>query len=275
MSDNDNIYSSSDDSDVGEEMIKKKLKEVNNFVSDNDDSDAERKNKFYKKNKEEIIQDIEEIEFGKLVDVQKKLQYDEKLKIKRNEKLNRNKIATKLESINQSKEKYEPKEFSALMKPKYKNKNIQKTLRRDPRFDDLSGQLKPELHEKRYGFVKEETKKYLEKLQKLKKDKKIGDEKDYEMYKKQMNFVKGWMKKTDYSENRNNIEKELKQENKKRADEGKNPIYLKKNQLKHVTAETYKEKRDQDDNKKFLKRKKHREMVQTRKDERFSRHLNN
>ncbi len=269
MSDNDNIYSSSEDSDVSEEIINKKLNEVNYFDSDHYDSDAKRKAKFNNKNKEEIIEDLEEIEFGKLVEVQKKLEYDEKLSIKRNEKINKNKIATKLERINISKEKYEPKEFSALMKPKYKGKNIKKTLRRDPRFDDFSGQFKPELHEKRYGFVKEESKNYLEKLQKLKKDKKIGNETDYEMYKKQMNFVKGWMKKTDYSENKNNIEKEFKQENKKRAEEGKNPIYLKKNQLKHITAETYKDKRNEDDNKKFLKRKKHREMVQTRKDEKF------
>jgi len=275
MSDNDNIYSSSDESDVGEEMINKKLKEVNNFDSDNDNSDFERKTKLNQKNKEEILQDIEEIEFGRLVDVQKKLEYDEKLKIKRNEKINKNKIKTKLESINKDKEKFEPKEFSALVKPKNKMKNIQKTLRRDPRFDDLSGQLKPELHEKRYGFVKEETKQYLEKLQKLKKDKKIVSETDYELYKRQMNLVKGWLKKTDYSENKNNIEKELKVENKKRIQDGKNPIFMKKNQLKHITAETYKEKRNQDDNKRFLKRKKHRDMVQTRKDEKFSKHLIN
>jgi ribosomal RNA-processing protein 36 len=275
MSDNDNIYSSSDESNVGEEMINKKLKEVNNFDSDNDNSDFERKTNLNKKNKEEILEDIEEIEFGRLVDVQKKLEYDEKLKIKRNEKINKNKIKTKLESINKDKEKFEPKEFSALVKPKNKMKNIQKTLRRDPRFDDLSGQLKPELHEKRYGFVKEETKQYLEKLQKLKKDKKIVSETDYELYKRQMNLVKGWLKKTDYSENKNNIEKELKVENKKRIQDGKNPIFMKKNQLKFITAETYKEKRNQDDNKRFLKRKKHREMVQTRKDEKFSKHLNN
>lgn len=274
MSDHDNIYSSSDESDVSEQMINKKLKEINNFDSHENISDNERNINLNRKNKDEIIEDIEEIEFGKLVDVQKKLEYDEKLKIKRNEKLNKKKIKTKLESINKSKQKYEPKEFSAMVKPKNKVKNIQKTLRRDPRFDDLSGQFKPELHEKRYGFVKEETKSYLEKIQKLKKDKRIANESDYELYKKQMNLVKGWLKKTDYSENKNNIEKELKQENKKRVEDGKNPIYLKKNQLKHITSETYKEKRNQDDNKKFLKRKKHREMVQTRKDERFSRHLN-
>ena len=92
MSDNDNIYSSSDESNVGEEMINKKLKEVNNFDSDNDNSDFERKTKLNQKNKEEILQDIEEIEFGRLVDVQKKLEYDEKLKIKRNEKINKIKL---------------------------------------------------------------------------------------------------------------------------------------------------------------------------------------
>ncbi len=269
MSDNDNnIYSSSEDSDVSEQMINKKIKEVNDYNSDFDNK------KGFKKNKEEIIEDLEEIEFGKLVETQKKLEFDEKLKIRRNEKINKNKILNHLENINKNKEKYEPKEFSALTKPKKKQKNIQKALRRDPRFDDLSGQLKPELHQKRYEFVKEETKKYLENIQNFKKDKKITDEKDYELYKKQMNFVKGWLKKTEYSENKNNLEKELKQENKKRVESGKNPIYLKKNQMKHITKETYKEKRNQDDNKKFLKRKKHREMVQTRRDEKFSSQLN-
>jgi len=274
MSDNDDFYSSSGDSNVNDDFIKKKLKEVNNFDSDNESSDLKNGKYTHNNNYAELQENMEEIEFGKLIEVQKKLEFDERLKIKRNKKINKNKIQTKLESVNQNKEKFEPKEFSALMKPKSKSKNIQKAFRRDPRFDDLSGQFKPELHEKRYGFVKEETKNYLEKIQKLKKDKKISNDNDYDLYKKQMNFVKGWLKKTEYSENKNNINKEIKTENKKRAESGKNPIYLKKNQLKHIAAETYKEKRNQEDNKKFLKRKKHREMIQTRKDERFSRALN-
>ena len=161
-----------------------------------------------------------------------------------------------------------------MLKAKKKVKNIQKTFRRDPRFDDLSGELKPESHEKRFAFVKDVSKDYLNKLQKLKKDKKINTKEDYDLYKKQMNFVKGWVKKKEYSQNKDNIQNELKQENKKRAEQGQNPIYLKEKQIKHIVTETYKEKRNKEDNEKFLKRKKHRDMINTRKIEKSANELN-
>lgn len=266
-------FNSSDMEDAG--LMEKKLNQVNNFDLEddnieNDDINNSRRNKAAKVNKtqsKDIQEDLDEIEFGQLITVQKKIEYDEKLKIKRNEKVKKTNIENKLKSINSNKEKFEPKEFSAILKPKNKVKNIQKNFRRDPRFDDLSGKFDADKHDRRYSFVKDDCNKYIENLAKLKKDKKISSDADYDLYKKQMNYVKGWVKNKNYSQNKKSVEKEFKQANKKRLDEGKNPIYLKKKQIKHIVGETYKEQRNQDDNKKFLKRKKHREMVQNRKSE--------
>ena len=137
----------------------------------------------------------------------------------------------------------------------------------------MSGQINKESHDKRYSFIKDQAKEYLDKWANLKKDKKIKDEKEYDLYKKQINYVKGWMKNKSYTGNQKTLESEMKHENKKRESEGKNPIYLKKNQIKHIVQETYKEKRNSEDQKKFLKRKMHRDIVKTRKIERSGRDL--
>jgi ribosomal RNA-processing protein 36 len=208
-------------------------------------------------NEEELLQnELEEIEFGKLIQAQKKLEIQEKIN---NKKEKSKKVIEDLEKTNKEKAKSEPKEFSALVKPKKAFKNIKKELRRDPRFDDLSGNINMDYFKANYSFVNEKANDYLGKIKNLKSKGKRMEDKDYELIKKQVNFVKGWVKQNQYSELKNDIKKDLIKENQNRAEFGKNPIYLKKDQMKKVLKITKMEQRDEDEQKRFLKRKKNKE----------------
>jgi ribosomal RNA-processing protein 36 len=216
-------------------------------------------------NEEEHIQEqLEEIEFGKLINAQKKLE----VRNKSTNRSNKKDLEDKFEAINKSKPKSEPKEFSAVWKPKRGIKNIQKQLRRDPRFDELSGGLNMDRYKANYSFVNELANDYLGKVKdvKTKRGKKIEDN-DYELIKKQVNFVKGWVKQNQYKDLQNNIKESIRKENKEREDLGKNPIYLKKQQMKTIVATSKMEQRSEGEKGKFLKRKKHRETRKLRHEE--------
>jgi ribosomal RNA-processing protein 36 len=211
-----------------------------------------------------IQEELEEMELGKIVKAKAKLQ------LKKSEKIDKEKIEKKIKEINKSKSKAEPKEFSALLRPQKKTQSKEEVFRRDPRFDDLSGKFNPDMYKKNYEFVYDKSKEYIEKVKDLKKkSKKKINETDYELIKKQVNFVKGWIKSKDHQDTKYKIEKEFKAENEERSKQGLNPIYLKQNQLKKVIKDVEAEKRTEDEKKGFLKRKKHKEMIRTKKSEKI------
>jgi ribosomal RNA-processing protein 36 len=226
-------------------------------------------------NEENMIKDeLQEMELGKIVEAKAKLIHKAKAHID-SEKPNKKKLRESFEQINKAKIKSEPKEYSALVKPKHTQQKASNNLRysRDPRFDDISGKLNQQMFQENYSFVNNLADEYIQKINKLKKSKlfkskKLNDE-QYELIKKQTNFVKGWRKSQEHKNTKNKIKSEINTENKKRIQSGQNPIYIKPSIIKNLTKKEEMEKRsgNKQEMKKFLKRKKHREMVKTRKEE--------
>ena len=199
---------------------------------------------------------LEEVDFQSLLKAKAKLSYDEskktQLKNKKNE-INKNKIKTKIEEINKEKSKNEPKEYSALIKPKYQFKNrkaqinnnlLQKKFMRDPRFDDMSGTLNEDQFKKNYNFVNEMANNYIKDLQKIKKNKKFKkklSDQQYELLKKQNNYVKNWINQQKQNQIKSDIKKEINKENKERYSKGQKPIYINNNKLNKYIKQKNKE----------------------------------
>jgi ribosomal RNA-processing protein 36 len=220
---------------------------------------------------DQLKEELEEIEFGKLIEAQNKLTKEENKNSKKNKIQNKKQLEENFLKINQTKTKAEPREFSALIKPKKKlvGENVKKSFKRDPRFDNISGQLKEDMFKINYEFVKEEAKVYINKLDKLKKEKKGKLEPEaYNLVQKQINFVKSWMHTKKNENIKNNVKKDIISENRERLKNGKNPIYLKKTQLNKIYDTVINENRDDKETKKFLRRKKHKETFRNKKDER-------
>ena len=222
---------------------------------------------------QQIQNELEEMELGKLVQAKTKLVLENEiksLKSKSDSKIDKKQLEQKFTELNKQKKKTEPKEFSALFKPKKAKKIVtEDRFIRDPRFDDMSGNFNPDLYKKNYNFVNEQSKEYLNKMKELKnkKNRKKLDDNNYELMKKQVNFVKGWLKSKQYEETKDKIEKEFKTENKERVKQGINPIYVKKSVMKKVVNDVQKGKRSEAEEKEFLKKKKHREIVKNKKSE--------
>ena len=245
-------------------------------MSDFSSQDENSFNNFQNDDEEQQLQnELEEMELGKVVQGKTKIILENEmnlLKSQNNSKFDKKKIEKQYEDINKVKQKAEPKEFSALIKPKKKEKFVKdEKFRRDPRFDDMSGKFNEEMYNKNYNFVMDQSKEYLEKIKDFKiknnkKKNKIGEE-HYELMKKQINFVKGWMKSKQFEETKGKVKKEFKQENKERTEKGMNPIYVKNSVMKKVVNDVQKGKRTGEEEKEFLKKKKHRDVVKIKKSE--------
>jgi hypothetical protein len=112
------------------------------------------------------------MELGQLLQAKVRMQNQTKFNINnKKQKLDKKKIESKLEEKNKSKLKSQPKEFSALIKPKFKAPKVEnikdKFKGRDPRFDNLSGELKLEHYNKNFSFVEEEAKNYISKIKQI------------------------------------------------------------------------------------------------------------
>ena len=231
----------------------------------------------YEQNEQEILEEeLKEIQIGKLIKVQNRIDS------KKNSKkiIDKKEIAEKINFLNKNKNKSEPKEFCAIIKVK-RNKTTEKNqnfrtnkINRDPRFDNLSGNFNEKLFLNNFSFIKDDTKKYINKLNEIKKKNsknkiKLTDS-EYELIKKQINFVKGWNKNQQLNETKQSIETELKKENKIREKIGKNKIYFKKNLMKRIISEKQKEKQTEKEKNNFIKRKRHKEIIKTKKQETLS-----
>ena len=243
------------DIDLNEEENELKEEEENESLSDtfsnNDyninkikEIDNNEENKKEEISEEELLKkEIEEVDFNTLLKVKTKLEY--------NNKNNRNKDIKKksntylfqeMAKINKKKSKNEPKEFSALIKPKIQFKGrdkiessyLKKKFNRDPRFDDLSGKLNITEFNKNYKFVNDLAKNYVSKLDKVKKNKKLRkklDDNQYHLLKEQKNFVSGWINQQKQINKKLEIKKEINQENKKRISIEQKPIYVNKTKM--------------------------------------------
>ena len=109
-----------------------------------------------------------------------------------------------------------------------------KKFSRDPRFDDLSGNLNENKFKKNFEFVNDMAKDYINKLNKVRKNKKYKkklNEQQYELLKKQNNYVKSWMNQQKQKNERDEIRKEINKENKERISKGQKPIYINQNKM--------------------------------------------
>ena len=249
--DNDEIDDTfSQDKGINEDEIEENQKEKNK----DDDDDEEDSSENNKDNPEEYLSEemmlkdeIENVDFKSLLKVKAKLSYQNSKKIKGNndkKKFNKNSIITKMEKINKDKKRAEPKEYSALLKPQIQFKNrdksknnsslLHKKFSRDPRFDDISGTLNEEKFKKNFSFVNNMAKDYVDKLQKVKKSKKYNKkltEQQYELFKKQNNYVKGWINQQKQKQIKTDIKKEINKENKERYSKGQKPIFVNDNKI--------------------------------------------
>jgi ribosomal RNA-processing protein 36 len=262
-SDSDNDYSNEENLDND---YVNPLDDMSDVSDDNSEPDIDEE--------ENIKEELEEMELGKLIQAKTRLENEKRLNLSKKEKIDKKKIEAKFLEKNKDQSKNAPKEFSALIKPKknfFSNKNEEKVIKRDPRFDSMSGDLKEDHFKKNFSFVQDKAREYIGKvkdLQKLKNKKKIKiEDEEYNLMKKQINFVKGWVKKKEYEQIKDNVSKEFKEENKERKSKGLNPVYVKDAVMKKLVNKTLEEKRNANETKKFLKRKQHRDIVKIKRNE--------
>lgn len=197
-------------------------------------------------NEEKAIKDrLEEVDFATRMRVKNSMEKSKNIR----KKVNKERILSELGKINKNKGRNEPKEYSAVLKPKVVFKGRDKSkgsllgnkFTRDPRFDDLSGNLNSEKFNSNYKFVKDMANNYLEKLNKTKNNKKYKNkltDAQYELLKKQKNFVSGWINKQKQNDKKTMLKKEINQENKERILQGKKKLYVKENKLNKYLNKT-------------------------------------
>lgn len=251
LNDNDNedsIHQPDEDDDSIIQQLKNDEDNDDDF-SDSDSQNEDDEDKNESLNEEQLLQSqIEDIDFNSLLKAKAKMKYQDRLNANKDtKKKSKGQIREELKLINKNKDKSCPREYSALIKPKFQFKNtnnsqlLGKKFHRDPRFDDLSGKLNETSFNKNYSFVKDMAKDYVKKIKNIKTNKKYKkklNEESYQLLKKQNNFVKGWLNQQKQNESKNKIRREINQENKKRMGEGKKPIYVKKNKVKKYMKET-------------------------------------
>ena len=237
-----------EESELEEKQIEKNDNNESEDSDENNDSSESKDNPENELSEEMMLkEEIENVDFKSLLKVKAKLSYENSKKSKSindKKKFNKNSILDKMDKINKDKKKAEPREYSALLRPEYQFKNrdksknnsslLHKKFSRDPRFDDISGNLNEEKFKKNFNFVNNMAKDYVEKLQKVKKSKKFKKkltEQQYELLKKQNNYVKGWINQQKQKQIKTDIKKEIDKENKDRVQKGKKPIYVNNNKL--------------------------------------------
>ncbi|XP_028580732.2 ribosomal RNA processing protein 36 homolog [Podarcis muralis] len=138
--------------------------------------------------------------------------------------------------------KHGPLEISAKKPVPYLRRvvPVKKKVPRDPRFDDLSGEYKPEIFEKTYGFLNDIRKKEKEVVQKhLKKSRNVERQAKLQQLLKQMTQQEETQRKQQKEREK---ELALKRQQRELAQQGKKPFYLKKSDKRKLElAEKYKE----------------------------------
>uniref|UniRef100_A0A3P9I7A8 rRNA biogenesis protein RRP36 n=1 Tax=Oryzias latipes TaxID=8090 RepID=A0A3P9I7A8_ORYLA len=141
---------------------------------------------------------------------------------------------------------------------------IKKPVVRDPRFDDLSGEYKPEIYEQTYKFINDIKHREKEIIQKKLKKTKNNNQKE------KLQFL---LKRLENQERaRQNREKQrerelqFKREQRERADQGARPFFLKKSDKKKLElAEKYQDLKKSGKLDKFLSKKRKRNAGKDRK----------
>ncbi|CAG5946572.1 unnamed protein product [Menidia menidia] len=110
---------------------------------------------------------------------------------------------------------------------------VKKATLRDPRFDDLSGEYKPEIFEKTYKFINDIKHKEKETIQKqLKKSKKSVQQKEKLQF--LLKRMENQERAREIREQQRERELQFKREQRERANQGARPFFLKKSEKKKL-----------------------------------------
>ncbi|XP_015260149.1 PREDICTED: ribosomal RNA processing protein 36 homolog [Cyprinodon variegatus] len=163
--------------------------------------------------------------------------------------------------------KNRPMEISAKKAPSFLRQviPIKKSTRRDPRFDSLSGEYKPEIFEKTYKFINDLKHREKEMIKKQLKKKKMGSQR-----KEKLQFLlrrlENQEKARQTREQQRERELQFKKQQRERASRGERPFFLKKSEKKKLQlAEKYLDLKKSGKVEKFLSKKRKRNAVKDRR----------
>ncbi|KAF6718917.1 Ribosomal RNA processing-like protein 36 [Oryzias melastigma] len=141
---------------------------------------------------------------------------------------------------------------------------IKKPVVRDPRFDDLSGEYKPEIYEQTYKFISDIKQREKEIIQKkLKKTKRNGQKEKLQFLLKRLENQE---RARETREKQRERELQFKREQRARADQGARPFFLKKSDKKKLQlAEKYQDLKKSGKLEKFLSKKRKRNAGKDRR----------
>ncbi|XP_053568760.1 ribosomal RNA processing protein 36 homolog [Bombina bombina] len=139
-----------------------------------------------------------------------------------------------------------------------------KQMRRDPRFDDLSGEYKPEVFEKTYTFLEDVKKREKEVVQK--KIKRVRDLEMKEKLEKLLMRMEQQEQAALKRQKQREREVEFKRQQRELAQQGKKPFYIKKGDLRKLElADKYKELKKSGKLEHFLSKKRKRNSHKDRR----------
>ncbi|KAM6460923.1 ribosomal RNA processing protein 36 homolog isoform 1-T3 [Liasis olivaceus] len=141
---------------------------------------------------------------------------------------------------------------------------VKKKVSRDPRFDDLSGEYKPEVFEKTYSFLNDLRKKEKEVIQKqLKKSQNVEEQNKLQQLLKRMTQQEEAQRRRQ-KERENSLA--FKRQERELAKQGKKPFFLKKSEMQKLElAEKYKELKKSGKLESFLNKKRKRNAAKDKR----------
>ncbi|XP_075454954.1 ribosomal RNA processing protein 36 homolog isoform X2 [Ascaphus truei] len=162
--------------------------------------------------------------------------------------------------------KNQPMEMSSKRPVPYLRKVVpaKKELRRDPRFDDLSGDYKPEVFEKTYRFLED-----VKKNEKEVVNKKLRKVRNPELKEKLEQLIQRMDQQEESArkkQKQREREMEFKRQQRELAQQGKKPFYLKRGDLRKLElADKYQELKKRGKLEHFLSKKRKRNSTKDRK----------
>ncbi|XP_070590735.1 ribosomal RNA processing protein 36 homolog [Erythrolamprus reginae] len=141
---------------------------------------------------------------------------------------------------------------------------VKKKVSRDPRFDDLSGEYKPEIFEKTYSFLNDVRKKEKEVIQKqLKKSQNVEEQNKLQQLLKRMTQQEEAQRKCQ-KKRENSLA--FKRQQREFAKQGKKPFFLKKSEMQKLElAEKYKDLKRSGKLESFLNKKRKRNAAKDKR----------
>uniref|UniRef100_A0A2D4EK59 rRNA biogenesis protein RRP36 n=1 Tax=Micrurus corallinus TaxID=54390 RepID=A0A2D4EK59_MICCO len=141
---------------------------------------------------------------------------------------------------------------------------VKKKVSRDPRFDDLSGEYKPEVFEKTYSFLNDVRKKEKEVIQKqLKKSQNVEEQNKLQQLLKRMTQQEEAQRKC---QKKREDSLAFKRQQRELAKQGKKPFFLKKSEMQKLElAEKYKELKKSGKLESFLNKKRKRNAAKDKR----------